>query len=144
VAAFVGGWLAYVYLWRDAGGRPLRYVDLTSRLHVQPTYDFVRRFSSNRTLADYVHRNAIGAARVPRIDWTRDEAVLISSGPRSSTAYTLRVLHATDENGRIVIVVREASPALRNPGRPQLTYPYRFLVFERTSKPIVVEWQGRA
>jgi PrcB C-terminal len=143
VAAVVGGWFAYVELWRNAGAEPLRYRDLTAELRVQPTLSFARRFRRSEQLVDYVRRNGVAGARVPRVDWSRDEAILVSAGPRSSTGYALRLVRATDERGRIVVVVRERTPALRDPVRPRLTYPYRFLVFERTSKPIVVEWQGR-
>jgi len=143
VAVVVLGWFAYVELWRDAGGKPLQYRDLTAELRVQPTLSFARRLRRRQQLDDYVRRNGLPGARAPRVDWSRDEALIVSAGPRSSTGYALRVVRATDEHGRIVIVVHEAAPTLRNPARPRLTYPYRFLVFERTSKPIVVQWQGR-
>jgi hypothetical protein len=138
-----GGWLLYVHLWRDAGAEPLRYRDVTAQLHVQPVLEFARRFHRAEQLSDYVRRSGARGAHVPRIDWARDDALLVASGPRSSTGYALRVVRATSERGRIVVVVRELTPTLRNPGRAQLTYPYRLLVFHRTAKPVVVEWQGR-
>lgn len=143
MATVVAGWLAYVHFWRDAGARPLRYVDMTSQLHVQTTYGFVRLFRFHRTLADYVYRNAIGAVHVPRIDWSRREALLISAGPRSGSGYRVRIVRASAEHGRILIVAREETPTLANPGQPGLTYPYRLLVFNRSDKPIVFRWQGR-
>jgi PrcB C-terminal len=143
LALVVGGWLAYDDLWREGDSRPLAYRDLTAQLHVQPTFSFVRRFTSGEQLADYVRRTAVGPAPSPRVDFDRDEALLVSAGPRSSTGYTLRVARAAEERGRIVVTVREDAPTLRNPGRPQLTYPYLLLVFERTRKPVYVRWVGR-
>ena len=143
VAVVGGGWFTYVNLWRDAGSRPLRYHDLTAQLHVEPTLGFARRLRSRAQLADYVRRNSIGGALPPRIDFTRNEALLVAAGPRSSTGYALRVVAAAEERGRIVVTVREDAPTLRNPGRPRLSYPYRLLVFPRTQKPVYVRWLGR-
>jgi PrcB C-terminal len=143
VAVVTSGWLVYDGLWREGDSRALAYRDLTSQLHVQPTFSFVRRFSSGEQLADYVRRTSVGGAPPPRVDFRRDEALLVSAGPRSSTGYALRVVRAVEERGRIVVTVRENAPTLRNPGRPRLTYPYRLLVFARTHKPVYVRWVGR-
>ena len=132
-----------MHLWRDADAKPLRYRDLTAQLHVQPVLSFARRFRRSEQLSDYVRRSGARGARVPHIDWAHDEAVLIAAGPRSSTGYDVRVVRATSERGRVVVVVRELTPTLGNPARPRLAYPYRLLVFHRTAKPVVVQWQGR-
>jgi hypothetical protein len=143
VATFAGGWLAYVNLWRDTDERPLRYRDLTAQLHVEPTLSFARRFRRSEQFADYLRRNAVAGAPQPRIDFSRDEALLVSAGPRSSTGYVLRIVAAVAARGRIVVALREDAPTLRDPGRPRLSYPYRLLVFQRTHKPVFVRWLGR-
>jgi hypothetical protein len=141
VAVVACGWLLYVYAWRDTRAQPLAYRDLTSRLHVQPNASFVRRFRDRAKLDDYVNRN--GTPPAPRIDFSRDEAVLVSAGPRSSTGYRVEVVSAVRERGRIVLTVRERTPNLADPGRPQVTYPYRLIVFERSNVPVYVRWLGR-
>jgi hypothetical protein len=143
VTTFAVGWLAYVNLWRDTDKRPLRYRDLTAQLHVEPTVSFARRLRRSEQLADYLRRSAVAGAPQPRIDFSRDEALLVSAGPRSSTGYVLRVAAAVEERGRIVFTLREDAPTLRDPGRVRLSYPYRLLVFQRTHKPIYVRWLGR-
>jgi len=139
----IAGWVAYVHLWRDAGAEPLRYRDLTRQLHVAPVLSFARRFRRSEQLSDYVRRSGVRGARVPHIDFARDEALLVAAGPRSSTGYGVQVVRAARERGQIVVVLRELTPTLHQPERPQLTYPYRLLVFKRTTKPVVVQWQGR-
>ena len=141
VAAVAGGWLLYVYAWRDSHPRPLAYRDLTAELHAQPNASFTRRFRQRSQLDDYVARN--GQPPAPRIDFARDEAVLVSAGPRSSTGYRVEVANAVRERGRIVLTVRERTPNLADPGRPRLTYPYRLIVFRRTDVPVYVRWLDR-
>lgn len=142
VAAVAGGWLLYVYAWRDTQPRPLAYRDLTAALHVQPNASFTRRFRERSLLDEYVSR--YGTPPAPRIDFTRDEAVLLSAGPRSSTGYRIDVVRAVRERGRIVLTVREQTPSLSDPGRPEVTYPYRLVVFHRTDVPVYVQWLGRS
>ena len=141
IAVVAGGWLLYVYAWRDTRAQPLAYRDLSSELRVEPDASFARRFREQAQLADYVRRS--GTPPAPRIDFARDEAVLVSAGPRSSTGYSLQVVDAVRERGRIVITVRERTPSLADPGRPRVTYPYRLLVFRRTNVPVYVRWSGR-
>ena len=132
---------AYTQLWRDASAEQLTYRDATRQLHAQPTQTFIRRFSRRDQLADFVRRS--GTFPLPRVDFARDEALLVSAGPRSSTGYALEVVRAAEERGRLVFDVRERAPRLTDPQQPRLTYPYRLLVFRRTDKPLFVHWLGR-
>ncbi len=141
IAVVACGWLLYVYAWRDTRAQPLAYRDLTSGLHVQPNASFVRRFRERAQFDDYIGRN--GTRPAPRIDFARDEAVLVSAGPRSSTRYRVEIMSAVRERGRIVLTVRELTPSLADPGQPRVTYPYRLVVFERSKVPVYVRWQGR-
>ena len=111
-----GSWIAYVHVWRYGGAHPLAY-----RLET------VRHFEPRRP---GVHVTTVGS----------QEHVLITSGPRSSTGYSIEVRRALVERGRISIVVRE----LTKPGRAEITYPYRLLVFPKLDKPVHVHWEGRS
>jgi hypothetical protein len=142
VAVVAAGWLLFVYAWRDARTQPLAYRDLTAQLHVQPNASFARRFRERSQLDEYVSRS--GTPPAPRIDFTRDEAVLLSAGPRSSTGYRVEIVNAVRERGRIVLTLRERTPSLADPGQPRVTYPYRLLVFHRTDVPVYVHWLGRS
>lgn len=83
------------------------------------------------------------APAVPPIDFTRDEAVLIATGPRSSTGYALRVLRVKEQRDRVVVVVRERAPSLGDRVQARVTYPYRLIVFSRIPKLVTIDYLGR-
>lgn len=115
LAALAAGWVAYVHVWRDGDAHPLAY-----RLE---------------TLTNFEPREP-----QTRVTTSRgEERVLITAGPRSSTGYSLDVVRAEVERGRVYIVVREVT----EPGRAKITYPYRLLVFPKIDKPVHVHWEGR-
>jgi len=116
VALLVAGWLTYVHVWRYGGARPLTY-----RLET------LKNFETPRPATRITH---VGD----------EEHVLITSGPRSSTGYSIQIRRAVVERSRILINVRE----LDRPGHAKLTYPYRLLVFRDLGKPVHVHWEGRS
>jgi hypothetical protein len=81
--------------------------------------------------------------RLPPIDFSREEAILVTTGPRSSTGYALRVVSAEEERGRTLIALREETPALGDPQHARITYPYRLLVIPKLDKPVHLDLQGR-
>jgi hypothetical protein len=116
LAACAASWVGYVHLWRYGDAHPLAY-----RLGTLPDFESAHPFSRVTTTAT-------------------EERVLIASGPRSSSGYSLEVQRAVVERGRVSIVVRE----LDKPGRARVTYPYRLLVFPKLDKPVHVHWEGRS
>ena len=116
VAALAAGWIAYVHVWRYGDARPLTY-----------HFGKVPGFETPRAAVRITHAGD-------------KESVLITSGPRSSTGYSIEVRRALVERGRISIVVREVD----RPGRAKITYPYRLLVFRDLGKPVHVHWEGRS
>ena len=116
VVFLAAGWIAYVHVWRYGDARPLTY-----------RFGKVHGFETPRAAVRITH----GGDK---------ESVLITSGPRSSTGYSIEVRRALVERGRISIVVREVD----RPGRAKITYPYRLLVFRDLGKPVHVHWEGRS
>ena len=116
LAAVAVGWVVYVHEWRYGGVHPLAY-----RFEQVPGFETPR-----------------AAVRITHVG--DDEHVLITSGPRSSTGYSIEVRKALVERGRISIGVREVT----RPGRARITYPYRLLVFRDLGKPVHVHWEGRS
>lgn len=116
LVVLAAGWIAYVHVWRYGDARPLTY-----RFEKVPGFETPR-----------------AAVRVTHVG--NQEHVLITSGPRSSTGYSIEVTRALVERGRISIVVREVG----RPGRARITYPYRLLVFRDLGKPVHVHWEGRS
>jgi hypothetical protein len=145
VVVVAGGWIAYTHLWRDTGAKPLAYRDLTAALApLFPPAETQRLFQQREQLAEYVRRVRPGEPlRLPSIDFSREEAVLVATGPRSSTGYALRVVSARDERGRALVILREQAPSLGDPQRAGITSPYRVLVFRKLDKPMHLELQGR-
>jgi hypothetical protein len=116
LGALAAGWVVYVHEWRYGRVHPLAY-----RFEQVPGFETPR-----------------AAVRVTHVGG--DEHVLITSGPRSSTGYSIAVRRALVERGRISIVVREVG----KPGRARISYPYRLLVFRDLGKPVHVHWEGRS
>lgn len=69
--------------------------------------------------------------------------MLVSYGPRSGTAYALRVVRVSERRAGPIVVLRETTPTLANPGRPGVTYPYRLLVLPRSGGHVTVHLEGR-
>lgn len=101
-------------------------------------------FRSEAALHAVLQRNNPGRdIRVPPIDFTRREAYLVAAGPRSSTGYDLRIVSVRDTGGRIVVTVHERTPALGDPVRPRVTYPFRLIALPASDKPVKLKWPGR-
>jgi hypothetical protein len=115
LATLAAGWVAYAHAWQHGDAHPLAY-------HLETLPNFEPREPQTRVTTS-----------------RHEERVLITAGPRSSTGYSLEVERAEVERGRVYIVVREVA----EPGRPQITYPYRLLVFPKLDKPVHVHWEGR-
>jgi hypothetical protein len=113
--AAAAAWVAYEHVWRYGDAHPLAY-----RLGTLPNFEAAHPLSRVTTRG-------------------RQERVLITTGPRSSTGYSLEIERAVVERGRVSIVVREVD----RPGRPRITYPYRLLVFPKIDKPVHIHWEGR-
>jgi hypothetical protein len=113
--AAAAAWVAYEHVWRYGDAQPLAY-----RLATVPNFEATHPLSRVTTRG-------------------KQERVLITAGPRSSTGYSLEIERAVVERGRVSIVVCEVDRA----GRVQITYPYRLLVFPKIDKPVHIHWEGR-
>ena len=139
VAAATLAWLGWQELWAHGGDTTIAWRDLTGRTLGAPQSSQLRAYDDAASL-----RTSLGAsATVPPIDFGRDEAVLISAGPRSSSAYSLDVVQVTEERGRIVVSIRETTPSLARPGAARLAFPFRLISIPRGDKPIELDWKGR-
>jgi hypothetical protein len=101
-------------------------------------------FRSRTELVDYLERAMPGRRiHLPRIDFSRREAILVAAGPRSSTGYELRVLSVREKGDRIIVTVRERTPSLGEPVTAKVTYPFRLLSVPRSDKHLRLKWLGR-
>jgi hypothetical protein len=99
-----------------------------------------REFISEPQLTAYLHSR--GGTHVPHVDFPTTRAALITLGPRSSTAYSIRVVGVREDGAHVVVSVRRQNATLADPGRPKLTFPYRLISLPTTGKRIHLDWVG--
>jgi hypothetical protein len=80
----------------------------------------------------------------PRVDFSRRELVLVTTGPRSSTGYSLHVVSATEKDGTIDVLVRERTPSLGQVVAPRLTFPLLVITLPRSGKHVHVRFAERS
>jgi hypothetical protein len=101
-------------------------------------------FRTREALANYLARVMPGRPpRVPEIDFSRREAILISSGPRSSTGYALRVVSVRERGPRLAVTVRERTPKLGESVVARVTYPFVLIAVPRSDKSLLLHFEGR-
>ena len=143
MAGLVCAGLAYAYAFERGGGRALAWRDVTFGPAEFPR-PAGRVFGSAEELRRFVIAAMPGRTpHSPAIDFSRREAVLLTTGPRSSTGYAVEVESVREQRGRIVIHVRELTPSLRDPVAARVTYPYRLITVPRRNKPVELIWEGR-
>jgi len=126
-------------------GTPVPYRNISAQLQgYQPPRLAREVFKSRTELAKYLRRTVpSGNVRVPPVNWTRREAILVASGPRSSTGYSLHVVSLYARGGRIVLTVKEWTPSLGEPVAARVTYPFVLITVPRTDKAVLLHFRGR-
>ena len=135
----------YAYAFKRGGERPLAWQDLTAQLAAAEfPHPAGRVFGSAPKLRKFLIAAMPGRTpKSPRIDFRRREAVLLATGPRSSTGYAVEVESVREQHGRILVRVRERTPSLGDPVAARVTYPYRLITLPRRDKPVEIIWEGR-
>ena len=70
--------------------------------------------------------------------------MLVTTGPRSSSGYSLHVESVTERGGTIDVVVRERTPTLGERVTPGLTYPLLLITLPKGGKHVHVRYAGRS
>jgi len=83
------------------------------------------------------------APKLPKVNWNRDQLVVIALGPRSSTGYSLRIDRVLERRRGIYVYAHEQTPSLREPVQARVTYVYRVLAMHGRAKPVYVKLRGR-
>jgi len=127
------------YLLPHAESRPVRW----RALSVGPltiTFQERRLFRDRRQLRSFLELTSV--RRVPKVDFSTRQLLLLTTGPRSSSGYAIDVLGASEQDGKITVKVRERAPGLRERVEPHVTYPYR-LISLPAGHDVFVDWVGR-
>ena len=140
-----GGWLLYTQWWGRGGGQPVAWHDLTAQLgRVEFTRKVTAVYHSRAPFVRLLEATMPGRAPAPpRVDWSREQVVVLALGPRSSTGYELRILRVVGRRRGIYVYAREETPSLGDPVTARVTYPYRIFAMRSSAKPVYVKLQGR-
>jgi len=112
--------------------------------HVQFPRLIRQLFRTRAELVAYLAHQLPGRPpAVPPIDFTHREAILIATGPRSSTGYALRVVKVRETSDRIAVTVHERTPSLGEPVVARVTYPFRLITIPRIDKTLLLHIEGR-
>jgi hypothetical protein len=140
-----GAWLAYAHWWGRGDEHPVAYRDLTRQIgRVEFTRKVTAVYHSRAAFQRLLDATMPGRApKAPPLDFSRNEVVVVSLGPRSSSGYSLRVVRLEERRRGIYLTLRERTPSLGEPVDPHVTYPYRALAIPGTARPVYVKLQGR-
>ena len=135
----LAGVLLAVLLVPDEKSHPVGWRDLSAQAESVRTADSVRRlFRTREQLVRFLGTKE----RVPPIDFSKRQLLLVAPGPRSSTGYSVEVLSVSEREGRITVKVRERTPKLGDRVEARVTYPFRLLSLP-AGRDVYVDWVGR-
>jgi hypothetical protein len=137
----LAGVLLAVQLLPDGESEPVAWRDLSSQVGPLTIGGLERRlFRDQEQLDRYLA--AARARRTPTVDFSQRQLLLVSTGPRSSTGYSIDVLGAEERDGEITVYVKELSPGLSDRVEARVTHPHRLLSLP-AGREVSVDWLGR-
>ena len=137
----LAGVLLAVRLLPEGTSEPVAWRDLSAQVGPLSIAGTERRlFRDQEQLERYLAR--AHARETPTVDFSNRQLLLVSTGPRSSTGYSIEILGVEERNGKIALGVREVSPRLGDRVEARVTYPYRLLSLP-VDRDVVVDWLGR-
>ena len=123
-------------------GQPVSWQDLSSQVgRLVILREEHRLFRSRAGLVRFL-KEAKATHPAPAVDLSSQELLLVAPGPRSSTGYSVEIVSAREQGGKITVRVREQSPRVGENVQPRVTYPYR-LISLPAGKDVYVDWLGR-
>ena len=137
----LAGVLLAVRLLPEGTSEPVSWRDLSAQVGPLSIAGTERRlFRDREQLVRYLTR--AHARKTPTVDFSKRQLLLVSTGPRSSTGYSIEILGVEEQDGKITVRVREVSPRLDDRVEARVTYPYRLLSLP-ADRDVVVDWLGR-
>jgi hypothetical protein len=133
--------LLAVRLLPQGKSEPVPWRDLSAQVGPLSIAGTERRlFRDQEQLDRYLAR--AGSRETPTVDFSKRQLLLVSTGPRSSTGYSIEILGVEEQYGSITVRLREATPELEDRVEARVTYPYRLLSLP-AGKEVFVDWLGR-
>jgi hypothetical protein len=137
----LAGLLLAARLLPEGESEPVAWRDVSAQVGPLAISGTERRLFRDREQLDRYLRLA-RAREVPFVDFSKRQLLLVSTGPRSSTGYSIDVLGVEERDGRITVRVREVSPGLGDRVEARVTYPYLLLSLP-AGRDVYVDWLGR-
>jgi PrcB C-terminal len=138
----VAGVLLATRLLPEGESRPVAWRDLTEQIGPLSIAERERRLFRDREELDRYLAQAKARGAAPRVDFSRQQLLLVAPGPRSSTGYEVEVLSVRERGGEITVRVREQTPALEDRVEARVTHPYVLLSLP-AGRDVAVDWIGR-
>ena len=139
--------LVYTKTLARQSARPVEWRDLTAELGPvrwpRLTISVIRNPAKLAKILSIVTPPGQRVPRPPAVDYRHRIAIVFATGPRSSSAYDVRVARIVDEGDRISFHFRELTPSLAQHVTAKLTYPYRLITIPRTTKHLRFVVDGR-
>jgi hypothetical protein len=138
LAVLAGSWLVYERVG-EGDSRPLAWRDASGSMQGFTTpRPAVGVFETAAELRDFwpACRDCASTIR-----FGRERAVLVTTGPRSSTGYRIDVVSVTERRRSVKVAVREHKPVA---GVPRVASPVRLILIPASDKEVEVEWLERA
>jgi hypothetical protein len=134
--------LLAVQLRPEKESRPVAWRDLSPQVGTLTLDHSQRRlFREPAKLATFL-RVSHAERAAPKVDFSANQLLLISPGPRSSTGHHVEIISVRERDGKITVRVREKTPALAERVDPRVTSPYRLLSLP-AGNDVYVDWVGR-
>jgi PrcB C-terminal len=137
----LAGLLLAARLLPEGESEPVAWRDVSAQVGPLAISGTERRLFRDREQLDRYLRLA-RAREVPSVDFSKRQLLLVSTGPRSSTGYSIDVLGVEERDAKITVRVREVSPGLGDRVEARVTYPYRLLSLP-AGRDVYVDWLGR-
>ncbi len=87
-----------------------------------------------------IHTNTNPLPSMPSVNFNSEMAIFVFSGTRGTTGYQLNLEEVWDDDGKVVIGIKETVPAPDQVTAPALTNPYIGISTIKSDKPLQVKF----
>ena len=137
----LAGLLVAARLLPEGENEPVAWRDLSAQVGPVSIAGLERRlFRDQEQLDRYLARAR--ARQTPTVDFANRQVLLVSTGPRSSTGYSIEVLGVEERSDEITVRLREETPGLDDRVEARVTHPYRMLSLP-AGREVSADWLAR-
>ncbi len=125
-------------------GQGTRFSTVATGTQAQIGRPGLYQFYDEVTLRNHWQRFGLGGQFPPKIDWVRDQVIVIHLGQRNTGGYSVMIGGMDKQpNGRVRVTAVESTPLKGQITSQALTSPYLALAIERTIPGFDIAWTKR-